>query len=267
MKKTKILNELEKAKEVYQSSKGITTWRESFLLGKYLRHQLGWGKQRIEKEIIRRYKIADPNFNEILGMEKVKDAARFAFNSPPIFDKGNIVIFQEEIDRIRQVKNFDYQLILLSMLCLAKDRLESGKRTYLDYEFMRQALSDARVTNKISFAKFNKNNVINDFKNLGMTKYEANGRYWNNKRNRRPDYIELLFYKQDGTPVFLINDFSKIREIYTNFIGGEPRWCERCGNEFIIKSNRQKYCNSCSKIIRKEKVRNNVKQYKSRNFG
>lgn len=263
MKKQKILNELEKAKELYQSSEGIKTWGESFLLGKYLRHQLGWGKQRIEKEIIRRYKIADPNFNEITNIKKVKDATRIALHSPPIFDKGNIVIFQEEVDKIRQVKNFEYQLILLSMLCLAKDKLADGKRISLPMENLRQAITEARVSNKISFAQFNKNNIINDFKNLGMTRYEANGKYWN-KRNWQPDYIELLFYKQDGTPAFLVDDFSKIREIYINFIGGRIAWCDNCGNEFKPKSMRYKYCSDCGEKVRKEKVRQNVKNHRKR---
>ncbi len=260
MKKQKILNELEKAKEVYNNKEGIKTWQESFLLAKYLRHQLGWGKQRIEKEIIRRYKIADPNFNEILGMKKVQDAARFAMHSPPIFDKGNIVIFQEEIDRMRQVKNFEYQLILLSMLCLAKDKFSDGKRISLNMKFVRQALNEVKVTNKISFVYF-KNNVVADLGKLHLTRYNANGEHFDEFET---DFIELLFYKQDGTPAFLVDDFSKMRELYTEFIGGELAWCEQCGIEFIKKSNRQKYCSTCSKIIRKEKI----KGYKKRNhFG
>ena len=76
--------------------------------------------------------------------------------------------------------------------------------------------------------------------------------------NRIKYKVMFAHHETNGITVDVNNLDTEFNKLFVdNIIIGE---CIRCGENIIKKSNRQKYCIECKKIIKKEQVKNNMRK-------
>ena len=59
-------------------------------------------------------------------------------------------------------------------------------------------------------------------------------------------------------------DYKEERDLFINRVVVLRKKCERCGEKIEANSNRQKYCDKCKKIKRKEQVKLAVKKVRDK---
>ena len=228
-----LYNEYEKAKELYEHGiKSINT-RHLILLGKYLHQEIGLGEKRIKKEIILKCKDVDECFNPIVKRSMIDFVVRKSMIDKPLTNVSTVYFYESELNRIREIHNFKYQCLFLSMLAISKLKKSNpaSSKHFINYKDIPLAISLSRSHyNKKTF----EDNLISEFYKLGMTLY-----------NQRYDIFELLYANPEGEKIFSFSVGENVKEKYVEYLGGEIGYCLDCGKEFIKNSQRHKYDKDC----------------------
>ncbi len=110
MKRPRVVD-LDFGREIYERgyfSEGYFNYYEAFGLSQYLIWSLKFGFQRCKTYLTEFSKKADPNFNEIQSLEKIKTVVKRAEKKQPdLFP--DIVITEVELENISRIKDFKKQ--------------------------------------------------------------------------------------------------------------------------------------------------------------
>lgn len=235
-----LYNEKEQATNIYKN--GFTNGynrREAYLVAKYLRHIKGYKDKRLKKELID-FCSQDHEFNVVLEDYYIREIIK---NSKSEFIiRSKIFITQKELDRVRQVKNFNAQKLYLGLIALAKKN-KSNFVSVKNWTVLKRISSLP-----VSMAKLNE---------LFHVLYLAKLIYPIFKKNIGGQ--KLLFMDWEGNSVLEIHtdkEFYDLGNSYQELCGGELGYCEICQEEFVKNSPRQKYCETHRKEKELERHRN-----------
>lgn len=242
-------------------SNGRTNKYELILLAKHYRWNLGYGTQRIKKAIIDFCKEHDKNFNPVIARDFLKDVIRIAENNSfrtPV----PVQITDREIQKIKEVKNFEAQKLLFVLLVSAKtlkfmNSDMSGKSSHrkpLGYYIHLGSLN--RIKKEAGLSRISSDNTmmtyLHDFYNLGLIMPTF--------RNS----IQILYGDDNGIPVIFVNDFSNIAQYYIDYVGGELLYCSECKKEFKKYGNKKDLCPECNAEKIREQTRLRVARYREK---
>ncbi len=249
MYKSLLYNEEEQAKNIFDN--GFTNdeynRREAFLLCKYFRHVLKYGDIRIRKRLVK-FCEGDKTFNEVLESSIIKQMIRNSKNK--FIVREGIFITQNEINRIRKVKNFSCQKLYLGLLSFAKKN----------------------KSNFVSIKTWTSVKRISDLKNLTLDEmyslihilYENKLVYPSQRKiGRNLDAGHRLLFI-DWNSLGIINIYSdsnlyNLGKEYERYCGGVLQYCEECGKEFVRMGKAHKLCEEHSK----EAAKNRQKRWKN----
>lgn len=219
---------------------------EALVIAKYYRHVLGYGDSRTKTKLIE-FCSQDHNFYPIAKREAIrrilKDSRKDFKDTSKTFG-----ITVEEIEAIKTVKNYKFQLVLLAMLAIAKNNNRSIVW-----------INEWRNIRKIT-SRYITNRVIRS----AITTAYAQGLI------REPkDALHELAFIDNSNALWSIKihndkDLFNLSEMYKKLNGGEIFYCKMCGTEVEKNSNRHKYCNTC--WTEKEKADWKVRKRRQRNM-
>jgi hypothetical protein len=225
-------------------AKGEYNNYDAYLVAKYFRNELGYGDRRVKNSLIAFCCENDKNFNYVLNRSSI---AKIIRNSSSEWrnKKSAIYITKREIEKIRKIKNFDYQKILLLFLIFAKrERGYVYDGRWADIK----RLSGLRITNReIHKALYfgYKEGMVRDSNDNHFIRFIDD-------ETSNPE-ITLSAEKQ------ILN----VSKIYENYCGGVLVYCKDCGKEFMKSVSGSKLCQECLRVKRTNDVRNNVRKHRS----
>ena len=228
------------AENIYNNDFQEYSYNEMAAFSRYC-GSLGWGKDRIENEIIKRC-IKNENFNLVLNYKMIHSAVS-KFKQVIKKDVDGIWITQNEMDFFKSVPE-KYGKILFIVLVVAKQNNP-------DY-------------NNTLYYNLDLNEAIRAITNTKMTKDEIDGfNYWCGYNGyllaTRKSWMcwELKYFGMDkDNKVLWVDDLKHPLKFY-------PAFCEKCGKQIIKKSNRQKMCDNCASEANKEQMKLGLKKFRS----
>ena len=257
-----LLSEREILKDILENgfSGGKASKYELIVLAKHFKWDLDFDSQKIKKELVEFCKIHDKRFNPIISRELLKDVVRigegYHFREPI-----PVQITTKELEKIRTVKNYDYQKILFVILVYAKilkysfsDASEKQSRKSPIGYFISTSIFH-KIKKEIKLRISNKEflSALHELYKLGFIEPTLTGR------------IKVLYSSDLGFPSIQIDEFTNIVGYYTNYTGGEILYCKECGGEFIKDKNKKDLCPSCYDDRRREQIRKNVARHRRNN--
>lgn len=236
LNKSRIFRERDLCKEIYESKSFEINFRNLLYLGKYLRFEFGYKQAKTKTELLNRCLSINPDFNINSNSGLIDDVVRsvFLYIRPPE-NVERVEITNKDLEKIRTVKNFKYQIMLLSMLIWAR-AFSHSKELYVSSEDISQIKEMAKIYLPNEEYRTSFRGIIKSYGLSGYKKYkDTNGR------------ISLLFdVEYDKSDVCLVfSRFENIRKQYIEFLGGEIFYCSKCQKEEIKRSNRHKLCAEC----------------------
>lgn len=219
MKRNKDKLRLSYAKKVFEEGFSEYNYDEFVAFSRYS-HSLGWSKDKIEKEIIRKCS-ENPEINIVLTYETIhKSVLRCKYRF--MEEVEGVWITQNEINFFKSIPE-KYAKVLFVILVMAKrDNPNYEDRLYYNYELSTAINSSNNRMKQSEYDEFN---------------------YWCGSNNyllatrKSISAWEILFFDNDEKAIY-VNDFKKIISFFPNF-------CEKCGNIFEKKNRNQRICNNC----------------------
>ena len=79
-------------------------------------------------------------------------------------------------------------------------------------------------------------------------------------------FYSIILEQREDVVLRITSDeeFLSAGETYKNFIGATLAWCKKCDEEFARLSNRHKFCEECSDILRREKTKERVTKFRDK---
>lgn len=227
---------------------GEFTWRKVRLICKYMVNELGYGKAKTKTQIIKYCEEHEENFNYISNRKKINGIVNKSMKDGYKFTIP-VNIRESEIQKIRQIKNFKYQKILLCMLFLVKQNPDKKGISKSDFGKIRSLMNKRHLSNdeiEVALGLFYSDGYVG----------EPHGYYPLTFVSDIPvkDRIIFQFKNTDSSSRLLI-------ETYVGYCGGELGYCKDCTREFKKQSPHQIYCEEHSK---KRKLFRHIKYNKKR---
>lgn len=218
-----------------------------YIVAKYLREKYNYGEIRLEREVISFCKSIDKNFNPITQAEYIKKWVKSATN----YDLRKIeyvYISKKDVEFLKTIEDEKHRKILFAVLVLSKamklSGTKRGKKEYKtsdNYYIRYNNLSDiTRISNVANVSEMNLALILNEYKEY-FTFYSPH-----------KELIKVNFVDTSRNDDIKIDNLEDISEMYEKLFGKDL--CVICGKEFERKSNRQKYCEDCSKKIKSEQT-------------
>ncbi len=240
-------NEKTMALNIYKNgfTEGYFTSHEAYLVAKYFFREFGYGKDKTKTYLRKFCEKHDKDFNYILLRHKIKEILKNADSEWKIKSEP-IYVTQLELDKIREIKNFNAQKALLSFLVFSK---RNNGYVY---------------KNSITEIK-----RISGLKNISCTELIGKYLFFAYKadliRASNENYF-VKFIDNSSKKVLKISDLKglySLDKMYIEYCGGILGYCEKCENEFIKRGSTHKYCENCSK---ERKLEKHEKYNKKRSF-
>ena len=168
-------------------------------------------------------------------------------SSKKFWKTGNVNITKNELDRIREIRNFKVQKIALAILFISKRETNNGW-------FREHNRPDIKKVLSRNVIGWDIDDVIAIMYEKGMSEPSGENNSWDDDGSTKIKFID-----KDGYPVISVDTEKKARnlgELYKAYCGGELGYCRTCHNEFIKNSTRQAYCENCKREREKERKRN-----------
>lgn len=241
------IDEKKNAEKIYKNGFANNEYNnyEAYLVAKYLRHEFGYGDHKTKTQLLEFCHKHDENFNYILNRLSI---SKIIINSRSEWKNKShdIKITKSELDKIRNIKDFNAQKIILLFLVFAKRN--NG------YVYSNQ-WSDIIKISRLNVTHVKIHSCINMAYEKEMVR-DSNDNHF------------VKFIEEVGDATLKLSsdkDIWNLMKIYEEYCGGVITYCENCGKELIKESNRHKYCDNCWKDkergswkIRKRKERSNV---------
>lgn len=233
-----------------------------YMVAKYFAQEMGYGKVRLEKEIIKFCKKYNPSFNQVTESENIKKWVKAGL-SYRLRETCEINITSKEMNFLNSIQEKKDQRLLFSMLLISKSLSQNiskvnkarhpvtEKKYYLKYSSFTDVIKVARVSN---------------FKDTDLCdlifKYKNNFTFYSPEK----ELIRLDFAGGDDV-VETIYDFSDVKKLYEEIFEkdkiearnkekqGNTLICKICGKEVERINQRQIYCKNCSLNLSRESKR------------
>lgn|GEM_PF-3713804 len=246
----------EYGKNIFENGFEKFSYWDVFALAQYLYWELEYKERRIIKYLINFSEKYDKNFNLVLSRKAIQSAMKSAIKIKPQSDV-DVVITQYEIEKIKTVKNYKFQKLLFAMIVSAKrEKFDTiypkNKKTFLGYSISHKNTHKFCRELQIKVSIKNVPMLLHQFVLLGLL---------DASRNQK---AKIMFANDNSKPAVKVLANDNPIEKYISENGGEIIYCEKCGLPTPKTSNRQKFCKDCQKIIRKEKVRVNVGNFRKK---
>ena len=222
---------------------------DMYVIAKYFRQKYNLGKVKLYRILIKFCKNIDKNFNPVLNADSIKKWINSAMNyNLRIID--NVEISKKDIEFLKQIETEKDRKILFIILILTK-AFKKGN-TKRDFNYKKSNNYYIRYSNfpDIIHLADLKNTTENDIAKI-LHKYKKYFTlYFPEKK-----LLGVNFIDKNPEKKIQITDFDNIMDYYYLFFGAKVEKCAICGNEFVKKSNRQKYCEKCSENIKRKQGR------------
>lgn len=227
-----VLDELTRAKKILESGLSkFMSGKEIRILINYFRY-IGVEEESLYGEVIKFLNEKQKDFVEAIHQEfiykLIKNSKKYPLKIPV-----DVSITQNEINRIKTIKNYRLEKLLFTCLVLAKYQHLTNINKDNTLEKNDYYNLYIKKTMILVFAKISKKpgeNLFYDLKNLGFIKSNP----------RSLDGSVILFFNKDDSSdsVVLVNDINNIWSFY-------PPYCEICGNEIKKTGKNHKMCDEC----------------------
>lgn len=231
------------------------TFYETLLVAKLFRHTEKRDARWLRAGIVDFIREKDPIFSGHSRFHMVKSLIKYSTN--PYVDTGSVYITTSEITRIKDLKNFKWQKIALSVLLIAKRKTNKGTINIRSFRDIK-----AIVGNKISRSdilvclyEMQKRGMVN-----GHDKHKLDGTIdvWYK--------VGFIDTSDDNIAISITTDTEAkmLPKTYEKYCGGALGYC-LCGNEFIRKNNYQRLCPECAAKRKHVRIHNGLQGYESYN--
>jgi len=221
------------------------TFTETLLVSKYLKNEMGLDGRSLKNALREYVQKFDPMFASHSRLTMLKTITKKS--SVGYISTGEVLITKKEIDAIREIKNFKFQKIALSILLISKRKTNNGTINIRSFREVKYILGNKITRNDILHCIF-------AMKSMGMIdvhdvhKLSGDVDVW----------YTVTFVDNDNKNVILNIDTDatarRLGKLYEEFCGGVLGYCS-CGNEFIRTNNYQRMCPSCSAKRKHRRVR------------
>jgi len=247
-----IFNEYEYAKEKLETGfKKFICWNDLLILAKYFRYE-GYDSSEIRQKLMNLSIAYESNYNDINSGDRLDRAVKKSEKQSLKFP-SEVYITENEIEKIRSIKNYKYEKILFVMLVVSRNNKMSYKNNgelYFINENFSYILSLAKVYATKNEGDFIKHYLYSE----GMIEaMYPNNKYFFYGR----DNFKLLYADANSPVKFIIKDLDNMLFYYKPV-------CEICGKEMEIRK-RRKTCDSCYQEIRKNMKKNWIKNSRNKN--
>jgi hypothetical protein len=221
---------------------GILGYQDICILARYFRY-LEYTPKKIKNSIVDFYKKFDPTYNEVIFGNRIDRAIKKS-KKYPLKICQDVYITKNELEKIKEIKNFRYEKILFVMLVLSRyDRLSKNEdykeyRLYLDF-------SNVLKLSKVYANKIEKESIRKELQDFGMIEYKKP----KDESDFYSDVFILHYFDDNSDKEVWVTDINNILSFY-------PFYCNVCGNKIDRKSNHQEMCSDCWNEKRKISQKN-----------
>ena len=199
------------------------------------------------------------NFNIIDWQKTIKNCVKnvYRHNNFTLLDINKIIIYQEELDIIKEINNLRLEKLTFVLLVYSQIYNQMNKN---DSNWVNSSLKDIFSDTKMAVSTKEKGLMINKLVDMKLIEISRIVDCTN---------IKVLFTKTSGEIVLEITDFRDFVLEYLKLIGENIGVCEGndCGRLIQINSNSQKFCRGCWKEKERELKRDWKREYdKSRSL-
>lgn len=172
-----------------------------------------------------------------------------------IIKDKKVIIYKSEIDFIKDIGNKYIEQILFVMLVYSK---------WLELEWFSISKNDLKKASKIT----NLNNdmfqdLLSEIFNSGYVESEVKklDRFESRKEKiKKKQMWKVNFISHEGDIAFEFCNYDNFIFRYLNYVYGGYFECNECGGMFNqSNNNKQKYCNTCAKIVDRIKASKRMK--------
>lgn len=248
IKKRYLFNEEKYAEEIIRDGfeiKGID-YGAMYSVAKYFRAKFGFGRIRLRQQIIDFCKQHDPFFNPVVEADSIKKWVDVAMKYDlRIIDEIEVSAYNIRFLKENILKEKDRK-VLFAVLVFARaikkaNELKKKKNKYVSdkyYMWYSNLIDIAQITKLTKMTELKVVDVLHKHKDL-FTFYPP-----------EKELIRIDFISNEGKQI-PIKNMDDIMIDYNLLFGKNT--CEKCGKPIEKKSNRQKYCEDCSKIAERER--------------
>lgn len=252
-----VINERKAAEEILESGEVNKFPRKTIeILSKYYIAE-GYTPKETESAIDEFLKMNMTIYNPVLWYKdiakivqsnKTKIKNRIELNKNALVEIEKVMITQDELDKIKNLKSERLERIAFSFLVYAKiGNQKNNKNTYWVNEELKEIMKDAGITD----GSVEVNRMMNSLIQLGYIEVPFKAASTSNR---------VTYGNEDSKTVITIKDFNQFIYEYLRYKGENVGECSSCGRKMIKKGNRQKRCKVCQKSYRNK---NNTKKTKN----
>ena len=169
-------------------------------------------------------------------------------------NKDKIPIFKSEIDIIKKQDGNALQRLLFVILVWQK------------FSKFGNVLCENREIARIAGVKGAKREIGIILNSILSEDEHTDGYLLQLKYQAKKTIIYYVLFEEKNKnqkPLFYVSDIEECESLFPKYFR-DGHYCQRCDTKIIKKGQNQKYCNSCSAIVRKEKVSLNVKRFRQK---
>ncbi len=234
-----IYNEKELSEKVYEIgfSEGFEYF-EALLVAKHLLWTLDYGAARTKTALIEFCTVHDKYFNYVRNRKLIGKIIKRA-EREGLLDTSSVNITQSELEKIRSIKNFKSQKIVLAMLFISKRKTNGGYINLKDWPSIKKLSCVSGITRK-------------DILAVGSLLYNLE---WLAPVNAS---YRLTFGDDVSDTVISVDtnqDAVNLISTYTAYCGGKLFYCKRCQQEMVQRKDRQRFCDDCLRLNVLEKYK------------
>ena len=236
-----IFDEKEYALKILKSGfKDFMSFRDLLILAKYWRYE-GRSSYQVRKDMIDFCRKYNPSFNNIMFRDRMDKILRYSKKSK-LRTWEDILVFQQEIDAIRSIKDYKSEKTLFCMLVVSKIfRSKNSNKFYVNASFGKML-----TLAKVNGSKQDRMALLKKLNDSGLIRTTLGGSF------------EIMFAIVDGkTVATTVENIEKVLTFY-------PVYCSECGERLKKKLPKHTFCKECYKEYRKNEVRKNVEKHRSK---
>lgn len=189
-------------------------------------------------------------FNKLIQQCKTKKD-----ESIDIIQDKKITIYKSEIEKIKELKNINLEKIIFVLLVYNK--------WLNDMTWFSMIKNDLIKESKLSNVNsFNQQKILCDLVQLEYIKSEVkkvDNKHRKKEKDIKKQMWNIPFIQNNGDIAFEFDNYINFVFRYLDYVYNGYFECKKCGGMFKQNNNKQKYCNSCGKIIDTEKAKERMK--------
>lgn len=242
----KVINEITVATQLIDGTyKGrpLSEHKSIFIIAKYLIHV---DKKKEYEAVDSIHSFLAKNKKSYIWEKKdsyIRKLVRTASKSK-IIEINEVVIYRDEINKIRTLNNLIKEKVLFSFLIYAKvkNKTSPNSNGWISDD-SKDIFKDANV----NYSLKKRSIVINELVKLGLVEL---------KRTIDDNSRRITFMRNNGEVYCVVNDIREFGLTYEHLMGiSDIMVCSECGRKVRKKNNKTRYCESCARDVKLENDR------------